>query len=90
MNIRLVIIADHGYLELLDGDNFMNKRVNFYILNKKFVIITINNKQVILKPLKLYNRLLIVSQRKLTIAESLAYELTILPTILVCSIVISV
>ena len=69
--------------KMLDGGNFTDKISlkmkckNFSALKKK---VNINNKHVVLEPYKLFNRLAIVSQRQLTVHESLGYELTILPS----------
>ena len=69
--------------KLIDGVNFMSKVSlkfkckNFDALKKK---IKINNEDVVLEPYKLLNRLAVVSQRNVTVSESLGYELTILPT----------
>ena len=67
---------------LLEGNNFKSqvclklKCKNFDSLKKK---VKINNKSVVLKPYKLFNRQAVVSKRNLTVAESLGYELTVLP-----------
>ena len=50
---------------------------NFDALKNK---IKINNKDVVLEPYKLFNRIAVVSQGNVTVSESLGYALTILPT----------
>ena len=69
-------------LKMLDGGNFTTtlptklKCKSLADLQKK---VKINKKDTTLKPLLLFTRLALVSQRALTLCESLQYELTPLP-----------
>ena len=47
---------------------------NFHNLKK---VMKINHKNIILAPFLLFNRISSISQRNLTVAESLAHELTV-------------
>lgn len=67
---------------LLDGGDFTSK-VSLKLKCKNFdalkKTVRINNKEDVLEPFRLFNRLAVASQRKLAVAESLGHELTVLP-----------
>ena len=67
-------------LTLLDGGTFSSKLPmslkckSFDFLKKS---VKVSNKKVVLEPLKLFNRLMIIIERNLTVEESLAFELIV-------------
>lgn len=67
----------------IDGGDFTSYKLalkkkcgNFESLKKP---LKINNKAVVLEPYKLFQRMSVAAERKLTVADSLQYELTVYP-----------
>lgn len=66
----------------LDNGSFLSKfpsKMRVKPLSHLTKTLKIKDKEVVIQSLKLFNRLIIISERELTVKDSLAYELTPLP-----------